>query len=150
MMITAAVAKVISKSVYRCNDVKSATRSSRLAIGLSMDDWVGAVCTVLNIVLKTGTGEIDTSVLNILDISNQPILPCGIQSCEADTKYFCGFFSADKFFHRWDTCCLNLIRNRSHMSALVNCFTSAWYLASIYCTVCLNRINIHSMTGTVS
>lgn len=65
------LAKVISKSVYRCNDVKSATRSSRLAIGLSMDDWVGAVCTVLNIVLKAGAGEIDTSVLNILDISNQ-------------------------------------------------------------------------------
>lgn len=93
MMITAAVAKVISKSVYRCNGVKSATRSSRLAIGLSMDDWVGAECTVLNIVLKAGAGEIDTSILNILDISNQSILPCGIQSCEADAGSYPGCLS---------------------------------------------------------
>ena len=57
------------------------------------------MCRPCNILLKSNFSKINTAILNILNVSDQPFHSCMIQSIQANSQHLSGFFTLNQFIH---------------------------------------------------
>lgn len=70
-----------------------------IAVGRFLLHRLCSVRTFGNVFLETGAGKENAAIGNILHIGDETVVPCRIQSCDADSQQFGGFLPGKQFFH---------------------------------------------------
>ena len=70
-----------------------------IAVGRFLLHRLCSVRTFGNVFLETGAGKEKAAIGNILHIGDETVVPCRIQSCDADSQQFGGFLPGKQFFH---------------------------------------------------
>lgn len=68
-----------------------------IAVGRFLLHRLCSVRTFGNVFLETGAGKENAAIGNILHIGDETVVPCRIQSCDADSQQFGGFLPGKQF-----------------------------------------------------